>query len=485
MRYSLLAIPLSLFAFAVVGGCDEPDIGAVLDAGPDGSPRTTEPGVDGSANDDAGGLVDASLEGGADASLDASSDAIVDAGADGAILDAAIFEAGPDAAIGAFGGTAKSADGLASIDIPPGVVSTDTNFVVNPSPLPLVGTFASKAYDFLPGTKFNGEATICLTVDSKESTQSACLAFYNEKTTTWECQDPCLTPNKDQLCGKTDHLTSFAILLGTRSDSETCSSGSIPFVGGVLSSKDAKAEITIPSGALTEPKRITIIGHDDLKGDLQSIAFDFLPNGLAFTKDATICIEPSPKFAAKGACLGYLDENVKPPTWTCEDTCLSPGKNNQVCGETDHFTNFAILLSGGSSDHKACVDSRIPITGGTLASLDGNAKITIPSGALTKPTRISITKTDDAAAFKGLISESYEFLPNGQKFAAEAEVCIKPNDAAITTEACLGYLNDAGGWTCEASCLEVNDNKQLCGKTNHFTKFVMVQKGGSGLCIKK
>lgn len=46
-------------------------------------------------------------------------------------------------------------------------------------------------------------------------------------------------------------------------------------------------------------------------------------------------------------CLAYYDEAKG--EWICEDACVKV-KNGLVCGTTDHFTNFAILLDGGGSN---------------------------------------------------------------------------------------------------------------------------------------
>ena len=47
--------------------------------------------------------------------------------------------------------------------------------------------------------------------------------------------------------------------------------------------------------------------------------------------------------ADDNSCLGYFDTKTR--SWICQDKCLKR-KGNSVCGETDHLTNFAILLSG-------------------------------------------------------------------------------------------------------------------------------------------
>ena len=53
-------------------------------------------------------------------------------------------------------------------------------------------------------------------------------------------------------------------------------------------------------------------------------------------------------------CLGFLDESKNPPEWRCEDSCVQEVSNGLFCGETDHFTNFALLLDGTRDD---CEDS--------------------------------------------------------------------------------------------------------------------------------
>ena len=48
-----------------------------------------------------------------------------------------------------------------------------------------------------------------------------------------------------------------------------------------------------------------------------------------------------------GACLSFLNENNE---WECEDECLEKDVNENgdstLCGFTEHFTTFSILLNG-------------------------------------------------------------------------------------------------------------------------------------------
>ena len=43
-------------------------------------------------------------------------------------------------------------------------------------------------------------------------------------------------------------------------------------------------------------------------------------------------------------CLGFLNDQGE---WECEDPCLE-SKGDQLCGQTTHFTNFALLLGGAA-----------------------------------------------------------------------------------------------------------------------------------------
>ena len=63
----------------------------------------------------------------------------------------------------------------------------------------------------------------------------------------------------------------------------------------------------------------------------------------------TICLPRQKKAARKDSCLGYFEE--KKSRWKCEDTCLAnKAEKSLLCGETDHLTNFALLLAGNSAD---------------------------------------------------------------------------------------------------------------------------------------
>ena len=82
-----------------------------------------------------------------------------------------------------------------------------------------------------------------------------------------------------------------------------------------------------------------------------------------------ICIAPQEE-TNEDLCLGFLDESEIPPKWKCEDPCLDENETGMLCGETDHFTNFALLLSGNAGGNSRCGSSSMDwITG----SITGDA----------------------------------------------------------------------------------------------------------------
>jgi len=79
-------------------------------------------------------------------------------------------------------------------------------------------------------TQLTDDIVICLEQEG-DIDDNACLSFFNERTNKWECEDNCLERNGNQFCGRTDHLTSFALLLdGSGGGSSGCSSSSIDYL---------------------------------------------------------------------------------------------------------------------------------------------------------------------------------------------------------------------------------------------------------------
>ena len=71
--------------------------------------------------------------------------------------------------------------------------------------------------------------------------------------------------------------------------------------------------------------------------------------GANVTGKVQICFTLTEEITDKNkACLGYIDESFDPPEWRCEDHCLEEfdSQDNSLCGDTEHFTSFAVLFGG-------------------------------------------------------------------------------------------------------------------------------------------
>ena len=80
-------------------------------------------------------------------------------------------------------------------------------------------------------TKLSPQLTICFPRPNvTRKSERVCLSFFNERKAKWECEDECLTTTDnagDTVCGQTDHLTNFALLLmggSSQKDQDPCQS---------------------------------------------------------------------------------------------------------------------------------------------------------------------------------------------------------------------------------------------------------------------
>ena len=114
-----------------------------------------------------------------------------------------------------------------------------------------------------------------------------------------------------------------------------------------------------PSGTIiiAENPNFDIISQsntEDIKSIILSVRLE--DNLTLLGETVEICIEPNQDNADEDdLCLGFLDESLQPPEWICEDSELVEKFNGLFCGNTNHFTNFALLLDGGNNDD--CDDS--------------------------------------------------------------------------------------------------------------------------------
>ena len=79
---------------------------------------------------------------------------------------------------------------------------------------------------------------------------------------------------------------------------------------------------------------------------VSDLAFDISLAQGNFPVSVEFCIPVEREVEKEDACLGFWDDSKSPPEWHCEDRCLKKKNERTLCGKTEHFTNFAILLSG-------------------------------------------------------------------------------------------------------------------------------------------
>ena len=108
-----------------------------------------------------------------------------------------------------------------------------------------------------------------------------------------------------------------------------------------------------PSGTeiIVENPNFDIISQSNTE-DIESIILSVrLEDNLTLLGESVeICIKPNQDNADEDdLCLGFLDESLRPPEWICEDSELVEKFNGLFCGNTNHFTNFALLLDGGNN----------------------------------------------------------------------------------------------------------------------------------------
>ena len=118
------------------------------------------------------------------------------------------------------------------------------------------------------------------------------------------------------------------------------------------------------------------------------------------------------------------------------------------------------------------VTKTIGPSGGTIASDDGILQLTIPAGALTVSTDITIQPTTNPCP--GGIGLAYDMLPNGTKFAKPASLSFHYTDEDLdSTEPYflfVAYQDSLGEWLADIVYRDVDTTaKTVTLDINHFT----------------
>jgi hypothetical protein len=156
------------------------------------------------------------------------------------------------------------------------------------------------------------------------------------------------------------------------------------------------------------------VGTQDVTSAVVDISL-YGPNGdqVKFTGTATICLRLNETTGNEKQCLAYIDTSVSPPAWKCQDKCLKQVSASFWCGETDHFTNFAVLLTGGSGkDGNGCGDDGEDYFAGTAIA---DAMISLGVGILI----VGIITVMSCVVHHGSKKSRRMFRPNRRRSAIE------------------------------------------------------------------
>lgn len=122
---------------------------------------------------------------------------------------------------------------VGSVTVPEGtvgalVVASDPKVVIIEEVVSRVVDITLVGSDGNVVTEFDEAIEICF--ETEEDKEDVCLGFFNTEGR-WECEDFCLESSDDgRLCGESDHLTNFALLLSTADAGDKCESSSTDYV---------------------------------------------------------------------------------------------------------------------------------------------------------------------------------------------------------------------------------------------------------------
>lgn len=289
---------------------------------------------------------------------DAGTDAGVDAGA-------------PKASVGATGG-ALDLEGL-HLEVPAGALGTTVELEVQRSPEAapsLPGVMAlTPVFDFGPdGTTFASEVSVTFTLATPPAGAALPLVYWTQADGTF-APLPTWWGADGKVHALTTHLSkAFVGLTTTEPDSLLCCGGVACTGRGVCVTRSPAAEAKIGSddqvAAVTGVKvrlttvhlagvprtvsqRATPVRPSDEKLPFSGGVFDLAVTPFKAGDGLELCFDVKAGTPVQGTCLAFFDETTS--KWACQDPCLEK-KNDQLCGQTDHLTSFAVLLTGGHDD---------------------------------------------------------------------------------------------------------------------------------------
>ncbi|MBD0255286.1 MAG: IPT/TIG domain-containing protein [Cytophagales bacterium] len=123
------------------------------------------------------------------------------------------------------------------------------------------------------------------------------------------------------------------------------------------------------------------------------------------------------------------------------------------------------------------VTKQIGPDGGSLQSADGTFTITVPAGALTAATEISIEPITSTC--KGSVGHGWRLAPHGKAFAKPVQLTVDYSahrDSLSAADALgLAYQNDKGIWQFLGASAIDKTNRTVTQSTDHFSDWTLLQ----------
>lgn len=302
--------------------------------------------------------------------------AVVDAGLDAEVADTGVADANVDATtnaamtIGAAGGTLELGELRFAVPedaITDGTMTLEVS-VSDETPSIEGVTRVSSVYEFGPeGTTF--ETDVFVSFDVPDLAEGAIPLVYwtneegafEEQATWWsEGRVHTLTRHLSRAFVGTTTMPRLSMLCRSQPTvgRGVCLKSAPLATNGEASFVEVRGMVaTLPegvTGTLTvreTPLRPGAMGMPSLPTvyDVDGNEISLLDNSVAICLQGTLTDDE----LNDTACLGYYDEERG--MWQCEDECLEQ-RGGLVCGNTDHFTTFAVLLTGreGSAPRDPC-----------------------------------------------------------------------------------------------------------------------------------
>lgn len=121
----------------------------------------------------------------------------------------------------------------------------------------------------------------------------------------------------------------------------------------------------------------------------------------------------------------------------------------------------------------SAVTKEIGTSGGSITSPDGRITLTVPAGALSTNTSISIQPIENTTP--NGVGLSYDFLPNGQQFAKPVTVTLHYTDDDIsgTTPELMefGFQNNQNVWQGKGNLQVDKTAKTITASISHFSRW--------------